>query len=136
VSPRLPQKLKDQVRARAAARCEYCFKPEGISAYKHHPDHIIPPLHGGDDSLENLAWACFQCNTTKSGQIASYDFENHELTPLFNPRQQSWDEHFRKDGETILGITPVGRVTVRVLQLNNSEQLETRRRLINAGKWG
>lgn len=38
-------------------------------------------------------------------------------------------------GVEIFGKTPVGRVTVRILQMNTAEQMEARQFLINAGLW-
>lgn len=57
--------IRDTVRERADRRCEYCRKPDGISVYPHHVEHIISRKHGGSSLLENLAWACFQCNVAK-----------------------------------------------------------------------
>ena len=48
------------------------------------------------------------------------------MTPLFHPRQQLWDEHFRWEGIHIVGLTEVGRTTIRVLCMNRDEQLELR----------
>lgn len=135
MTERVPKAVREVVRKRASKRCEYCYKPEGVSLYPHHVEHIRPLLHLGNSELDNLAWACFQCNTNKSANIASYDSETKELTPLFNPRTQKWEEHFvMKDG-IINGKTAIGRVTVRNLQLNHPEQVKMRKSLINAGKW-
>jgi hypothetical protein len=35
----------------------------------------------------------------------------------------------------IIGKTPIGRVTVLLLQMNDLEQIETRRRLMHVGRW-
>jgi 5-methylcytosine-specific restriction endonuclease McrA len=75
MSRRISPELRQQICQRAGARCEYCRKPDTAGVYLPHVDHIIPPMHGGKDELDNYAWACFQCNSAKSGQIASYDFE-------------------------------------------------------------
>lgn len=48
------------------------------------------------------------------------------LTRLFNPRADDWDEHFVWMGVEIHGLTPIGRVTVNVLDFNGSERLEFR----------
>jgi hypothetical protein len=105
-----------------------------VSAISPHSiDHIIALMHDGSDDLSNLAWACFQCNCTKSSNIASYD--NGHLTALFNPRTQIWSDHFKMDDEVIQAKTAIGRVTIKVLQMNHADQLETRRRLINSGEW-
>jgi hypothetical protein len=129
----VPKAIREQVRQRAGERCEYCRKPEGVSQFGHTVDHIIALFHEGSSELDNLAWACFQCNTTKSSNIASYD--NKVLTPLYNPRTEKWDDQFEMDGAIILGKTAVGRVTVRTLGMNHPDQVETRFRVIRAGKW-
>jgi predicted subunit of tRNA(5-methylaminomethyl-2-thiouridylate) methyltransferase len=135
MTERVPKAVREAVRKRASKRCEYCYKPEGVSLYPHHVEHIRPLLHLGNSELDNLAWACFQCNTNKSANIASYDSETKELTPLFNPRTQDWDEHFVMKDALITGKTAVGRVTVRILQINHPEQVKMRKSLINAGRW-
>lgn len=109
----IPKATREFIRNRADRRCEYCHKPEGVSQFVHTIDHIRALRHEGTSDLDNLAWACFQCNSTKSSDIASYD--NNLLTPLYNPRTQVWDEHFEMDGAIIIGKTPEGRVTVRTL---------------------
>jgi len=44
--------------------------------------------------------------------------------PLFNPRQQSWADHFTwaVDGQRILGITLIGRATCDRLDLNDERR--------------
>jgi hypothetical protein len=116
-------------------RCEYCHLPEGFSFYGHQVDHIRAEKHRGTSTLPNLAWACFDCNNAKGSDIASYDDLSGELTPLFNPRTELWDEHFALDGAIIVGKTPVGRVTVLLLKMNSDEQIDTRQSLIDAGIW-
>jgi len=131
---RLPGKPRQQVRQRAGGRCEYCGKSELFSPYAHHVDHILPvKKHGGSDELVNLAWACFDCNTNKSGSISGYD--EGLLIPLFNPRTQVWQDHFDWNGAILVGTTPVGRVTIRVMGINDPDRIETRRELMEAGNW-
>jgi 5-methylcytosine-specific restriction endonuclease McrA len=128
---RVPQKIREQVQKRASGDCEYCRKPEVFSAYSFHVDHIIPvKRHNGSEELYNLAWACFDCNTFKGTDIAAYDEITKELTPLYNPRTQQWDDHFEMNGLLIVGKTSVGRVTVRILQMNDPERIELRRNYI------
>jgi len=127
------KEMRALVRKRANERCEYCRKPDTVSNYSHHVDHIIPLKHEGLTISDNLAWACFQCNTTKSSDVASY--EDSVLVPLFNPRTQNWNDHFEMNGAIIVGKTAIGRVTIRTLQLNHPDQIETRQRLINANQF-
>ena len=132
---RLPQSVREQVRQRADERCEYCHKPEGFSAHPHHVDHIISQKHNGSDELDNLAWACFQCNVNKGTDIAALDPDTGTLTSLFNPRTQVWADHFSLEGALVIGLTPPGRATIQLLQVNHPEQIETRQLLIEAGIW-
>jgi hypothetical protein len=66
------------------------------------------------------------CNLHKGTNIAGYDPETGQLTELFHPRRQVWEEHFEWRGILIVGRTPVGRATVEVLDLNSDEQLQLR----------
>ncbi len=106
-----------------------------VSAFSHHADHIIALKHGGKTELDNLAWACFQCNTNKGSDLTTFDPETHTLVQLFNPRLQQWEEHFEIQAALILGKTTVGRATIQLLQMNHADQVETRLRLIQAGLW-
>jgi hypothetical protein len=49
------------------------------------------------------------------------DPETVEIVGLFNPRGQSWSDHFSWDATRlrIVGRTPTGRATVRLLDLND-----------------
>ena len=89
-------------------------------------EHVLPRKHGGKDGMENLALACIDCNLHKGTNIAGLDPETGRLTPLFNPREQEWDEHFLWVDVEIHGETPVGRVTVNVLDLNGTDRIELR----------
>jgi hypothetical protein len=55
--------------------------------------------------------------------------------PLYNPRTNSWHEHFSwsADGAKIVGLTTTGRATVMALKLNNEVAVEVRRNWILAG---
>ena len=91
--------------------------------------------HHGSDELNNLAWACFQCNSCKGTDIAARDYTTGDLHPLFNPRTEQWNDHFRLNGALIVGLTPVGRVTVDILQMNDPDQIRTRLLLIENDLW-
>jgi HNH endonuclease len=128
----ISQALRQQLSERAKRRCEYCLLHEDYSAKKHEPDHIIPIKHGGQDILDNLAWACFQCNRYKGSEVAAFEQETGELTPLFNPRQHDWKEHFAIESGLIMPKTAIGRVTELVLQLNRPGRVQVRIRLSKA----
>lgn len=131
----IPEPIRQQVRLRAADRCEYCHRPGGLDTYSSQVDHIIATKHGGKTDLSNLAWTCFRCNNFKGSDVASYDDMQGELTPLYHPRRQRWDDHFTLQDGLMIGKTPTGRVTVKLLQMNHPKQVEMRRDLIAAGLW-
>jgi 5-methylcytosine-specific restriction endonuclease McrA len=93
----MPAALRRAIRQRAKNKCEYCLLAEEHAFFKHEPDHIVAEKHGGETTLENLALACFDCNRFKGSDIASIDPKSKRLTPLFHPRLQVWDEHFKID---------------------------------------
>ena len=122
--------LRRAVRERANWCCEYCGIPDHIPLFPHEPDHIIALKHGGLTTSENLAYACFECNRAKGSDIASLDPMTGILTPLFNPRTQVWREHFQLNGAIIEPVTPIGRVTVKVLNLNNPARIAIRENVL------
>ena len=115
------------VRQRADHRCEYCQTHQEDSPLAAlHIEHIRPLKHGGSDDESNLCLAFIDCNLHKGPNLTGIDPLTDAVTPLFHPRQQRWDEHFRRDGIHIVGRTDTGRTTVRVLCMNSDEQLELR----------
>jgi hypothetical protein len=108
----------DFVRDRAGSACEYCRIPASLYPGFFTTEHIIARQHGGPDRDENLAYSCVRCNLHKGPNIAGLDPDTGELTRLFNPRTDSWEEHFGWSGHILIGRTPVGRTTVRVLAMN------------------
>ena len=130
----IPAALRREVRERARERCEYCLWPERLAFHTHPVDHIIAEKHGGETVLENLALACLGCNQSKGSDIASLDPVGNELVALFNPRNDSWNEHFQLRDAFIIPMTPVGRVTARLLQFNAPERVEERELLLQAGE--
>ncbi len=120
------------VRERANHQCEYCGLAEEHVYIPHHIDHIRPKQHGGDDSPLNLALACQGCNLKKGSNLAGIDSESGTMVALFNPREQVWVEHFAFRGVCIVGLTPVGRATVQVLDMNARERVKIREDLQDA----
>jgi hypothetical protein len=131
----VPDAIRAQVRERANMRCEYCFVPEGFSFFSHQVDHIIATKHRGSSELDNLAWACFECNNAKGSDIASYDEVTNQLVPFYNPRTQGWETYFEKVDTRITGKNPIGRATVFIFQVNHPDQINIRRDLIELGLW-
>ncbi len=56
-----------------------------------------------------------------------------KLTPLFNPRRHRWYRHFRWECAYLIGVTPIGRVTVELLKINDPFRVELRDELITEG---
>ena len=79
--------------------------------------------------------ACFNCNTFKGCQAAGYDPDTGELTRLFHPRADRWDEHFAWIGAELVGTTAIGRTTINVLRINLPERMEHRRLLMELGEF-
>ena len=98
-------------------------------------EHYIPESLGGLTEEDNLWLACSQCNGHKSNRTTAVDPISGRTVSLYNPRHQSWKEHFRwVEGATrILGLTPVGRATVAVLQLNRPTLVRARYRWASVG---
>ena len=118
---------------RAEGRCEYCLLPQAAAVYQHEPDHIVPRQHDGETTADNLALSCTRCNRYKGPNVGSFDPETGELVPFYNPRTQAWADHFRLDGPVIQPLTPEGRVTVKILRLNDAVRIEERALLIEVG---
>ena len=116
------------VRRRALQLCEYCHTSEQWQYIRFTIDHVIPLSQGGSDDAENLALACFHCNRHKAGRMTAVDLDSGETVLLFNPRQQSWADHFAwsPDGLRVVGISPEGRATVNLLTLNRERIIPIR----------
>jgi 5-methylcytosine-specific restriction endonuclease McrA len=122
--------LRKLVRERAKDKCEYCLMSQSASVFEHEPDHIVPIQHGGNTSAENLALACLRCNRRKGPNVGSFDPKTGALVSFYNPRKQKWQDHFRLEGAVIQPLTAEARVTVKILRLNNEQQIEEREQLI------
>jgi HNH endonuclease len=134
--------LARAVRERAEHACEYCLLPEQdhpgeflMEAVAFEIEHIIPRQHHGRTVLRNLAFSCLRYNRSKRPNLAGLDPHTGKLTPLFHPRRHKWTYHFRLDGPYIVGRTPIGRVTVYVLNMNHPLRVELRRQLIEEGQF-
>src|SRR5262245_51473943 len=103
------------VAARAKGRCEYCRMHQSLQGATFHIEHIIPRSRGGHTQIDNLAWACPSCNLHKANRVESIDPNTGNQAPLFHPRLDSWEAHFRWDGYRLVGQTPIGRATVNAL---------------------
>ena len=129
------ESLTSPVRERAGFRCEYCHVPDSPHPWPFEIEHVIAQQHGGPTNLGNLAYTCLQCNRHKGPNLAGIDRQTSrtKLVRLFNPRLHRWSYHFEWQGGAILGRTPIGRVTVAVLALNQLVRVQMRAALIAEG---
>lgn len=127
--------LIDLVWDRSGGACEYCRIPQTLYPAPFEIDHIIARQHQGLTIASNLALSCIHCNSHKGPNIAGRDRATRKLCPLFNPRRHSWPRHFRWDGAYLRGRTPIGRVTVAVLNMNGPFLVQLREQLIAEGRF-
>lgn len=124
--------LRRLVYTRAGGCCEYCVSCDYNTGQQMHVDHIDPKA--GDDS-SNLCLACSSCNLSKGTATYAIDPNSANLVPLYNPRTQTWADHFEwaEAGLFIRGITVTGRATVSRLKMNNARIVRARQNWIMAG---
>ena len=122
----VPAALRREVCVRAEERCEYCGLAQAGQEAAFHIDHVVPVVAGGAAVLENLALACVSCSLRKAARQQAPDPETGGMVPLFHPRREAWNRHFRWDGVRVVGLTAMGRATVVALDLNRPLALAIR----------
>jgi hypothetical protein len=127
--------LRAQVIRRAKGRCEYCKVPQAADPNTFEIEHVIARQHKGPTQVDNLAVACASCNRFKGPNLSGIDPSSQQVVQLFHPRRDRWSEHFRASGPMIVGITPTGRATVEVLQVNSVLRIALRTTLLAEGTW-
>jgi 5-methylcytosine-specific restriction endonuclease McrA len=125
----VPAALKQRVFERARGLCEYCRSQARYAVDPFVIDHIQPVSRGGSSVAENLALSCQTCNNYKYTKTEAVDPVTLTAVPLFNPRKMAWNEHFiwNENAEEMLGISPIGRATVALLQTNRDGVRNMRR---------
>jgi hypothetical protein len=133
--PQISETLRRRVRQAAHDRCGYCLSPQRFIMGVLEVEHLLPRSKGGSNEEENLWLSCSLCNRYKGAQTAATDPLTGQTTPLFNPRRDNWNAHFRwsADGASIEGLTATGRSTIEALKLNNELSVEVRRNWVRAG---
>lgn len=131
----ITSQLKNDVVERAKGCCEYCRSQARFAMQSFSVEHIVPRSRDGKTKIENLALACQGCNNHKYTKTEGRDPVNGDLVPLYHPRAQRWRDHFawNEDCTLIIGLTPVGRATVKVLCLNREGLINLRRVLYTMG---
>ncbi len=114
---------------------EYCLYPQAFAFLAFEVEHIIAEKHGGATAVDSLALACPYCNRFKGSDPGSFDPETGHLVPFYHLRRQQWEHHFRLEGAWIVPLTPEGRVTIAILQLNNHDRVLERQQLLDVGAY-
>lgn len=131
----LNRKTRDTIAKRARFRCEYCLLHEDDAYLSFQIDHIISVKHGGSNELNNLAYSCVVCNRMKGTDIGSVLLPEEEFIRLYNPRTDSWKEHLQVIGPRIIPISDIGKVTTKILMLNDDLRISEREALISVGRY-
>ncbi len=134
--PRVTAAQRRRVIERAAHCCEYCVCQAKFATQSFSVEQIIPRSLGGSTELDNLALACQGCNGHKYAKIEGYDVVSQGYAPLYHPRKDRWNEHFKwsDDFTLIIGLTFIGRATVETLHLNREGVVNLRQVLYALGK--
>jgi hypothetical protein len=118
---------RDLVRTRAGNACEYCRLPQAaLPAVTFPIEHITAKQHGGSDDASNLALSGHHGSLHKGPNLTGIDPQTGRIVRLFHPRSHVWTERFTMQGLAVVGVTPLGRATVRVLAMNSAAQIQTR----------
>ena len=133
---RVTAEQRQAVVERAHGCCEYCKSQARFATQSFSSEHILPRHLGGETTLNNLALACQGCNNHKYTKTEARDPLSGNLAPLYHPRQQRWHDHFawNDDFSLIIGLTPIGRVTIEALQMNREELVNLRHVLYAMGE--
>lgn len=124
---KLSNDVRETVQRRAQGACNHCRLSQEASIVPHQVDHIIGRQHRGSDDVANLCFCCIHCNLKKGPNIASIDPKTGALVALYHPRCQSWREHFTVATEGVIqGLTPEGRATVQLLDMNGEDRVRLR----------
>jgi hypothetical protein len=132
---RVTKRQREAVIRRANGCCEYCRSQVKYSSDPFVVDHIFPKSLGGQTTMDNLALSCNGCNGVKSTKTEAYDTVRQKFVPLFHPRKDKWAEHFTWDESWshMIGLTPIGRATIKTLKLNRPHLVNFRLVLFEVG---
>lgn len=137
MSSYVPAALRRLVEQRAQGLCEYCLIHEEDTFLGCQVEHVIAEKHGGQTVAENLAYACVFCNRYKGSDLGSISRQTGQLCRFYDPRNDRWSDHFGldADGVTIVPLTDIGDVTVRLLAMNHADRLLEREVLRAGGRY-
>ncbi len=128
-------RLRRLVIQRAHEICEYCLIHQDDACFSFHIDHIVSRKQRGPTTSANLALSCLRCNVAKGTDPGCFIGRPPRLIPLYHPRLNRWDLHFRLAAARIVPHSDEGEATVRLLDLNAADRLLLRKTLIKAGRY-
>jgi len=133
---RVTAEQKKAVAKRANQCCEYCRSQLRFAMQPFSIEHIIPKSQDGETNLDNLALSCQGCNNHKYNKTEGVEKISGDVVSLYHPRQHQWKTHFawNDDFSLVIGLTPIGRVTVETLRLNRTGVVNLRRVLYSIGE--
>ena len=105
------KRIDQLVRERVDNRCEYCRLPQAAVRFRFPLDHVTARQHQSDEP--------------RSGE--------RPIDSPLNPRLDQWADHFRWEGVIAVGVTDVGRTTVRLLRMNDPVRVALREHLVAEG---
>src|SRR5439155_16386381 len=97
-----------------------------IGSYLPHRPHQDTGGRRPDRRGKPRAGLCFMLSS-EGCSPAAVDPVTGKLAPLFDPRRDAWQSHFRWLGVLLVGMTPSGRATVSALDMNRPLILAIRR---------
>lgn len=112
----------EEVRQRAQFRCGYCGVSETDTGGLLTVDHFRPSSASGDDSDDNLVYACFRCNLYKLSFWPT-DSDREQGFRVLHPYRDDLSLHLHEDPltNTMSGITTTGSFHITLLHLNRPE---------------
>lgn len=125
----IPVDLKKRVRDRFGNCCAYCRTAESLTVAIFEFEHILPLSLGGQTEYVNLCFSCPTCNRYKASRQSGLEPSTGDRFPLFHPQEQRWSDHFDWDETSteIVGLTPIGNVTISALRMNRPQLIRVRR---------
>ncbi|MEX0704501.1 MAG: hypothetical protein WD069_20535 [Planctomycetales bacterium] len=126
----MDSRTRELVRHRAGNACEYCHLPQAANP-------AISSTLSTPSPDSTAAWTIrlgLRPLPYKGPNLTSIDPVTGAVVPLYDPRADVWTEHFHFRGGTIVGVTPAGRATVRLLNMNAPRRVQLREEWLEEGR--
>ncbi|MBC8139253.1 MAG: HNH endonuclease [Fibrella sp.] len=109
----------EYLRVRYNFSCGYCGITESEFGGTLTRDHFKPLTKGGRDSVDNMVYACADCNHSKGDYFSDMPDER-----LLHPLYDNVAEHLHRDGNGVYqASSALGAIYLRVLDLNRIRYL-------------